>query len=758
MRKYLKESLHWFHLTFFKPETLEAESERFDFDESGTILLKVYPVTAVIFFALLVIVGGGAASFGYPFKWGGALSRLFLGLVGGLFFGFGLGLQGGLLLGPVFALGWGVHFGFGMDFGQSSGLGIGLGAGLLVGLYWGLSAGVGGDGERQGPVSGLILGLVFGFVAGLVTSQTGGFEKGVTKAVSVWTGYLITFLSLYFRPFYVFPHLFQYWRAERSSDPLKLFHNSPVHWDEVIAVPLPYLTTWLVRLTNYDRKRGLDEILFVTTKRPYQRRAAQKALLTVAIQDLQRINTLEKMAHAAESLKFLPSRSKFLPAGLNRTQHHINAISNLAQDYLTRLTPVGQMKVLEDLRSEVATFCNAMALISQPVGAAFQLVASRWLEIVRQTEEECRRQMAFEPIPNPFVAGNPLQQRDQDLFKGRKDIIIAIEENIINPGQRPSLLLYGRRRIGKTSTLLNLPRLLSSQFTPVFIDCQNAKWRDGDAAFCYHLAASVYGELFQRNLHDGLGKPDLEQFEKYAFTRLDEFLDQIEALLRRINKQILLTFDEYERLEEGIAAQKITREVFNQLRNIVQHRERIVVLFSGSHRFEELRVVNWSDYLINVKTLELSFLAPEDARELLTEPVPALHYEPGLVEAIIALTHCQPYLLQAVASDLVNYLNAQKRQTATMADLDVAVAKVLVTADAYFHNNWEECAETEREVLRALARGEADRVAAPQYQAAVQSLSRKEIVEIRDDRYLFTVELFRLWVEKNHLPKQEGLS
>ena len=38
----------------------------------------------------------------------------------------------------------------------------------------------------------------------------------------------------------------------------------------------------------------------------------------------------------------------------------------------------------------------------------------------------------------------------------------------------------------------------------------------------------------------------------------------------------------------------------------------------------------------------------------------------------------QYYLLQAVASDLVNYLNAQKRQTATMADLDMAVAKVLV--------------------------------------------------------------------------------
>jgi len=103
---------------------------------------------------------------------------------------------------------------------------------------------------------------------------------------------------------------------------------------------------------------------------------------------------------------------------------------------------------------------------------------------------------------------------------------------------------------------------------------------------------------------------------------------------------------------------------------------------------------------------------------LLTEPVSALHYEPGVVDAIIALTHCQPCLLQAVASDLVHYLNAQKRQTATMADLDVAVAKALVTAYPYFHNNWAECSDAEREVLRALTTGVAETIAAPQFQAA----------------------------------------
>jgi len=208
-------------------------------------------------------------------------------------------------------------------------------------------------------------------------------------------------------------------------------------------------------------------------------------------------------------------------------------------------------------------------------------------------------------------------------------------------------------------------------------------------------------------------------------------------------------------MEEGVRTDSITHEVFNQLRHIIQHRERLVLLFSGSHRFEEARTVNWADYLINVKTLELSYLEPDEARELVERPVPEvkLRYEPGVVRQILQLTHCQPYLLQAVASDLVNYLNGQKRQMATLDDLQVAVEKVLVTAQAYFHYVWsEDCNDAQRELLRALATDEAVGAQVEQHQASWQSLCRKEIVEMHDDRYRFAVELFRYWILKNHLP------
>ena len=615
----------------------------------------------------------------------------------------------------------------GYPFNWSVALAMSLGVGLVFGLVFGLVGGLGG-----------------GLVVGLVGDPT-------VEIMHFGIAYSISFLFAYLRPFHLVAYAFQVWRSRRRSDPFQLFRNSPVYWDEAMAMPLPFLTAWLVRLARLDLERGLAEITHVATL-PYQRRAAQRAFISLLIQELERADSLEEMARGARLFGILPSEAEYVPTGLGDAGHYIVRIGDLARDYLTRMTPTGQMKVLEELRQALEDFRVVMTLVKPPVGPAFQALASRWLDIVTSEAAQCRKQIAFEPIPNPFVAGQPLKARDHDLFKGRKDIIVAIEENIINPGQRPALLLYGRRRIGKTSTLLSLPRLLSSQFVPVFIDCQDAKWRDGDGPFCYHLAASVYAALQQRDLAGTARRPQLEQFERYAFTRLGEYLDEIEDLSRRAYWQVLLTLDEYEKLEEGISARKITTEVLNQLRNIVQHRERIVVLFSGSHRFEEKKTVNWSDYLINVKTLELSFLAPEDARELITEPVPVLQYESGVVERILELTHCQPYLLQAVASDLVNYLNSQGRMLATADDLEIAVEKVLVTAQAYFFYTWtEDCSEAEREVLRIIATGETKRLTVAEHQAALQSLCHKEIIERRGDDYRLTLELFCRWILKNQM-------
>jgi hypothetical protein len=750
MMNYLRESLHWMHLAFFKPMTLAAEAKKLSRRETVITFLKVYPAAAAIYLLLFIAAWGGVELLGYSFNWNetliGLAVGLAIGLIGGLVFDFVIGLFG------VFGGGMGGVL-FGMLFGGLfGGLGGGIGGWLIGGVGGGLGGMLGGVlGVRWVKrLGGVLIGVLIGWMGGGLV--VGARDKGLAEAINYALVFLPAFFLVYFRAFYLLPYILQYARAGRASNPFLLFRNSPVYWGEVIATPLPRLKDWLVDLTKRDRERGLEETLFVVEKHPFQRKAAFKALLAVAEQDLQQVHDMKGLANATNLLKAFPADDNALPRGLDDARRRLNTISTLAQDYRTRLTPDGQLKVLEDLRGELENLRSAMAFTAAPVGTAFHPLATRWLEMVEEAQIGARARLRFTLLPNPYVAGAPLLPRDFDLLKGRRDIIRALEKYILNANQRLSLLLYGRRRAGKSSTLLNLPRLLSSQFEPVYIDCQDAKWQESDQAFCYNLARDIFDRLHQSEAVKGISQPQEEQFEKNAFTRLDQYLNQFEQLVAQRGKRILLAFDEYEGLEESIVAGDISKNVPGKLRNIIQHRERIVVLVSGSHHFEELTRLNWASYLINTRTLELSFLDEKSARELLTEPVPQLRYEEGVLEEILRLTHCQPYLLQAVASELVNHLNDQQKTTATRADLDAAVEKVLTSAGAYFANTWrEDNSAAEQTVLRAFATGEGDSVLTAEYQAALQSLCRKEMLERTEDGYRLAVPLFGRWIVRNQV-------
>ena len=54
---------------------------------------------------------------------------------------------------------------------------------------------------------------------------------------------------------------------------------------------------------------------------------------------------------------------------------------------------------------------------------------------------------------NPYVAGNPVIG---ELFVGREDIFRRLEELWAGSEQKPSIVLYGHRRMGKSSILHNL--------------------------------------------------------------------------------------------------------------------------------------------------------------------------------------------------------------------------------------------------------------------------------------------------------------
>lgn len=64
----------------------------------------------------------------------------------------------------------------------------------------------------------------------------------------------------------------------------------------------------------------------------------------------------------------------------------------------------------------------------------------------------------------------------------------------------------------------------------------------------------------------------------------------------------------------------------------------------------------WSNYFITVQPIEMLYLEPAEAEQLLTNPDPNFNllYEEGIVSAVLQATSCQPYLLQLVGEQMVN--------------------------------------------------------------------------------------------------------
>ena len=77
---------------------------------------------------------------------------------------------------------------------------------------------------------------------------------------------------------------------------------------------------------------------------------------------------------------------------------------------------------------------------------------------------------------NPYVAGNPVG--DSPAFIGRADVLREVAR-VLRRSQDNAIVLFGQRRIGKTSILQHLAAQLPDEgpYRPVYFDLQDkAEW------------------------------------------------------------------------------------------------------------------------------------------------------------------------------------------------------------------------------------------------------------------------------------------
>jgi hypothetical protein len=131
-----------------------------------------------------------------------------------------------------------------------------------------------------------------------------------------------------------------------------------------------------------------------------------------------------------------------------------------------------------------------------------------------------------------------------------------------------------------------------------------------------------------------------------------------------------------------------------------------------------------------------------------------LDYADGVVDELLRLTRCQPYLVQLCGDTLVNWLNSRERRkqgdylTATMADVEHVAREILHIGKPYFWNLWEQgITDHERQILAEIAQSP-EGVAEQAWwknkmRNPVLTLQQYQLIEPVDGRWRIQVELTR---------------
>lgn len=406
----------------------------------------------------------------------------------------------------------------------------------------------------------------------------------------------------------------------------------------------------------------------------------------------------------------------------------------------------------------------------KPEQTILSLIIQKWSEIIITASGAIARTEITEPVLNPYVAGNPVTG---DIFVGRTDILRQIEE-LWMAVQPPSLVIYGHRRMGKSSILLNLQGKLNKDTILIDFNMQRVGLVNNTAELLHNLAVRLYDAL-DPSVRATLAEPEFTTFSSgNVYNNFDRFI--IDLNRYRNGKRFAIAIDEFELIETQIEQGILEPRLLSYFLGILQTYPWLFFAFAGLHTLEEMTRNYWEPLFAKVTRISVSFLEPAAARQLITQPTPDfnLDYAEDAIDLIIQLTAGQPYLIQLICLRLVSYFNdlnfiaptsnttnrdRDKNFRFSSKDVEAAIqhSEFESNGSAYFRAIWDRADLTQQLILQQLANEDLSlaeiqtklQLTSEQLHTSIENLRSHDVLSIQQDKYTYCVPLMRRWVEKH---------
>jgi hypothetical protein len=246
----------------------------------------------------------------------------------------------------------------------------------------------------------------------------------------------------------------------------------------------------------------------------------------------------------------------------------------------------------------------------QALGVATQLRS--WEGEMELRSDQISHQNQPPRARNPYIAGNPISS-DAGFF-GRKDILVGIEAEL-SSADRNAVVLFGQRRIGKTSILLQLQRwLASAPLKLVYFDLMDLA-RQALGKVLLNLAATIAAEV-------GIPIPKPDQSDDIGEFFRCRFLPEVyEALGHK--RRLVLLLDEFDvfdvAAEERLAENAAARSFFPYLRALMKSEPRLAFVFVVGRKADDLSIDVKATFKAT-RSFRVSVLDESSARNLASSP------------------------------------------------------------------------------------------------------------------------------------------
>ena len=364
---------------------------------------------------------------------------------------------------------------------------------------------------------------------------------------------------------------------------------------------------------------------------------------------------------------------------------------------------------------------------------------------------------SFRSQGNPYVIGRPI---DQQLFFGREKLFSAIQDDIQN--NRNIILLYGQRRIGKSSVIKNIPHRLNDLHEFVFVIFNLEHYSQKSLSeILADLAQEIINDLSLDNKNIKL--PKITELELDSGIFCYEFLPHIYQLLE--NKKLVLVIDEFDALMNSNNPE-LLEQVYKYLSSLIINfnKELFLILLIEQRSVNNHIIINiFKDMPIR----EIGLFDEHSTKSLIINPAKnILEYEEDAIKEIFDLSAGHPYFTQAICFTIFGRARGEDKWTVSSEDVKLIINKAIELAEAGLTWFWDGFSILEKVVFAAIAEAQEN---SNDYVELIKryrpDTEYKLIIEtnqlLRSNGFLdeikekVKIEFVRLWIIQRHPLKEE---